>query len=82
MPNRLEGQRLMANLTPGQTETQDPSPAEAQTLKATQKAAALWILDLGVSAAEARRWAAADPEHPAASCLDLIDLMETVAGAR
>ena len=70
----------MANLTPGHTRTQDPSAAGRQ-IEATQKAAALWILDLGVSAAEARRWAAADPEHPAASCLELIDLMETLAGA-
>jgi hypothetical protein len=80
MPNRQEGQRLMANLTPGHARTKDPSAAGRQ-IEAAQKAAALWILDLGVSAAEARRWAAADPEHPAASCLDLIDLMETLAGA-
>jgi len=72
----------MANLTPGQTQTQDSSPADPRTLVAVKTAAALWILDLGVSAAEARRWAAADPEHPAASCLELIDLMESLAGAR
>src|SRR5262245_10049224 len=77
MPNRQEGQRLMANLTPGHLNTQGSSPPGAQALEA----AALWILDLGVSAAEARRWAAADPEHPAASCPELIDLMETLAGA-
>jgi len=71
----------VANLTPGQTPTQASSPAEAQTFEAAWKAAALWILDLGVSAAEARRWATADPGHPAASCLDLIDLMETLAAA-
>ena len=70
----------MANLTPGHARTKDPS-APGRQIEAAQKAAALWILDLGVSAAEARRWAAADPEHPAASCLDLIDLMETLAGA-
>jgi hypothetical protein len=80
MPNRQEGQRLMANLTPGHTRAQDPS-ATVRPVEAAQKAAALWILDLGVSAAEARRWAAADPEHPAASCPELIDLMETLAGA-
>jgi hypothetical protein len=76
MPNRQEGQRLMANLTPGRPKTQGSSPRGAQTLEA----AALWILDLGVTAAEARRWAA-DPEHPAASCLELISLMETLACA-
>ncbi len=47
-----------------------------------QEAAALWLLDLGVTAAEARRWAATDPEHPAASCLELIDLMESLASVR
>jgi len=67
----------MANLTPGHTKAQRSSPSRAQALEA----AALWILDLGVSAAEARRWAAADPEHPAASCLDLINLMEILSGA-
>ena len=67
----------MANLTPGHTKAQQSSSSRAQALEA----AALWILDLGVSAAEARRWAAEDPEHPAASCLDLINLMETLAGA-
>jgi len=51
-----------------------------QTLEAVKTAAALWILDLGISPAEARRWVAADPDHPAASCLDLIDRMETLAG--
>ena len=71
----------MANLTPGQTKAQGSSPTGMQALETAQKAAALWILDLGVSAAEARRWATADPEHPAASCLDLIDLMENLAGA-
>ena len=71
----------MANVTPRHTKTQAAKSAETQDHEAAQKAAALWILDLGVSAAEARHWAAADPEHPAASCLDLIDLMETLAGA-
>jgi hypothetical protein len=46
----------------------------------SQEAVALWLLDLGITAAEARRWAAADPEHPAASCLEVIDLMDTLAG--
>jgi len=71
----------MANLTPGHPETQGSGPAKPQTLEAVKTAAALWILDLGVTAAEARRWATADPEHPAASCLDLIELMENLAGA-
>jgi hypothetical protein len=71
----------MANLTPGHAMAQGSGPAGPRTFEAAQRAAALWILDLGVSAAEARDWAAADPEHPAASCLDLIDLMETLAGA-
>jgi hypothetical protein len=42
-------------------------------------AIALWLLDLGVLAAEARQWAMTDPEHPAASCLELIDAMEALA---
>jgi len=42
-------------------------------------AVALWLLDLGITAAEARQWAMADPEHPAASCLELIDVMEALA---
>ena len=67
----------MANLTPGHPETQESGPPEPQGLRA----AALWILDLGITAAEARRWATTDPEHPAACCLELIDLMETLAGA-
>ena len=70
----------MATLTPGHTETQGSGPAMPQTLEAVKTAAALWILDLGISPAEARRWVAADPDHPAASCLDLIDRMETLAG--
>jgi hypothetical protein len=77
MPNRQEGQRLMANLTPGRPKTQGSSPTGALALEA----AALWILDLGVSAAEARQWAAMDPGHPAAACLELIDLMESLAGS-
>jgi len=44
-------------------------------------AVALWLLDLGITAAEARQWAMEDPEHPAASCLELIDVTETLAGA-
>ena len=71
----------MANLTPGHTEPQAAESSTPQTLEAVKRAAALWILDLGVSAAEARRWAAADPEHPAASCKELIDAMEALAGA-
>ena len=55
----------MANLTPTGPEAQE--------------AVALWLLDLGVTAAEARRWATTDPEHPAAACLELIDLMESLA---
>jgi hypothetical protein len=47
----------------------------------SQEAVALWLLDLGITAAEARRWATTDPEHPAASCLELIDLMESLVGA-
>ena len=46
-----------------------------------QEAVALWLLDLGITAAEARQWATADPGHPAAACLELIDLMEALAGA-
>jgi hypothetical protein len=42
-------------------------------------AIALWILDLGVTAAEAREWAASNPQHPAASCLDLVDAIEALA---
>jgi len=42
---------------------------------------ALWLLDIGITPAEARQWATADPEHPAASCLELIDVMEALAGA-
>ena len=59
----------MANLAP----TSPRAPNEACD--------ALWLLDLGITAAEARQWAMADPEHPAASCLDLIDVMEALAGA-
>jgi hypothetical protein len=54
---------------------------ESQSFDAMKTAAALWILDLGVSATEARQWATADPGHPAASCLELIDAMEALAGA-
>jgi hypothetical protein len=42
-------------------------------------AIALWLLDLGITAPEARRWATTDPGHPAASCLELIDAMEVLA---
>ncbi len=59
----------------GHLKTQAARPPGAQTLEA----AALWILDLGISA-EARRWAASDSQHPAAACLELIGLMETLAG--
>ncbi len=52
----------------------------ASTRPGTQEAVALWLLDLGITPAEARQWATADPEHPAASCLDLIDVMEALAG--
>ena len=68
----------MANLAPTRPEAQE---AEPQT-EAMKTAVALWLLDLGITAVEARQWATADPEHPAASCLELIDLMETLAGAR
>jgi hypothetical protein len=40
---------------------------------------AVWLLDLGISAGEARQWATTDPGHPAASCLALIDAMEALA---
>ncbi len=53
----------------------------APTRPGTQEAVALWLLDLGITAAEARQWAMEDPEHPAASCLELINVMETLAGA-
>ena len=46
----------MANLTPGHPKAQGPDP---QSLDAMKTAAALWILDLGVSATEARQWATA-----------------------
>ena len=52
-----------------------------QALEAIKRATALWILDLGISPEEARRWAATDPEHPAASCLEVIDVMEALTGA-
>jgi hypothetical protein len=67
----------MANLAPTRPETQGTGP---QT-EAMKTAVALWLLDLGITAAEARQWAMADPEHPAASCLELIDTMEALAGA-
>jgi len=51
------------------------APANDSSLSAI----ALWILDLGVTAAEARQWAASDPQHPAASCLDLVNAMEALA---
>jgi hypothetical protein len=51
------------------------TPADDSSLSAI----ALWLLDLGVLAEEARRWAMTDPEHPAASCLELIDVMEAMA---
>jgi hypothetical protein len=50
-------------------------PANDSSLSAV----ALWLLDLGITAGEARQWATADPEHPAASCLQLIDAMESLA---
>ena len=53
----------------------DRAPANDSSLSAV----ALWLLDLGITATEARRWAMADPEHPAASCLELIDAMEALA---
>jgi hypothetical protein len=56
------------------------SPDTPQTLEAIKRAAALWILDLGISPEEARRWAATDPGHPAASCLEVIDVMEALTG--
>ena len=71
----------MANLASTCPRTQGTAPAGPQALEAVKTAAALWILDLGVSPSEARHWAMADPEHPAASCLGLIDVMETLAGA-
>jgi len=51
------------------------TPADDSSLSAI----ALWLLDLGVHAEEARQWAMTDPEHPAASCLELIDAMEALA---
>jgi hypothetical protein len=51
------------------------APANDSSLSAI----ALWLLDLGVLAGEARQWATADPKHPAASCLDLISVMEALA---
>jgi hypothetical protein len=51
------------------------APANDSSLSAV----ALWLLDLGITVAEARQWAMADPEHPAASCLELIDVMEALA---
>jgi hypothetical protein len=80
MPNRQEGQRLMTNLASTLPKTQQAALAEPQT-EAMKTAVALWLLDLGITAAEARQWATADPEHPAASCLELIDVMESLAGA-
>jgi hypothetical protein len=53
----------------------DRAPANDSSLNAI----ALWVLDLGVRAGEAREWAMTDPEHPAASCLELIDVMEALA---
>ena len=53
----------------------DRSPADDSSLSAI----ALWILDLGVLPEEARQWAMADPEHPVASCLELIEVMEALA---
>lgn len=53
----------------------DHSPADDSSISAV----ALWLLDLGITAAEARQWATADPGHPAASCLELIDVMEALA---
>jgi hypothetical protein len=53
----------------------DRAPANDSSLSAI----ALWLLDLGVLAGEARQWAMTDPEHPAASCLELIDVMEALA---
>ena len=41
-------------------------------------AIARWLLDLGVLAGEDAPVGKADPEHPAASCLDLIDVMEAL----
>ncbi len=71
----------MTNLASTRPRAQGTAPAGPQVLEAVKTAAALWILDLGVSPSEARQWAMADPEHPAASCLGLIDVMETLAGA-
>jgi hypothetical protein len=51
------------------------SPANDSSLSAI----AVWLLDLGVLAEEARQWAMTDPEHPAASCMELIDVMEALA---
>jgi hypothetical protein len=53
----------------------DGAPATGSSLSAI----ALWLLDLGIHAGEARQWAMTDPEHPAASCLELIDVMEALA---
>ena len=53
--------------------------ARGSAVDSSLSAIALWILDLGVTAAEARHWAASDPQHPAASCLDLVDAMEALA---
>ena len=51
------------------------APANDSSLSAV----ALWLFDLGITAAEARQWAMADPEHPAASCLELNDVMAALA---
>jgi hypothetical protein len=70
----------MANLAPTGPGSQGAASAKPQSREAFKTAAALWILDLGVTPAEARRWAG-DPQHPAASCLELVDAMEALAGA-
>jgi hypothetical protein len=70
----------MANLAPTCPGAQEAAPVEPQA-ETMKTAVALWLLDLGITAAEARQWAMEDPEHPAASCLELIDVMETLAGA-
>lgn len=70
----------MVNLASGLPDAQEARPPGTRTPENAKTAVALWLLDLGITAAEARQWAT-DPTHPAASCLELVDVMEILAGA-